>query len=61
MAASDRMRKGMRTAWSMYSLEMNGTTSSMIATTTPTTQRSWATGSIAWSAPYDVLNCPASR
>ena len=61
MAARERMRNGMRTAWSMYSFEMNGTTTSMTATAAPTTQRSCAIGSIAWSVPYDVLNCPASR
>ena len=61
MAASERMRNGMRTAWSMYSLAIDGTTISMTATAAPTAQRSWAIGSIAWSAPYDVLNCPASR
>ena len=61
MAARERMRKGMRTAWSMYSLATNGTTTSMTAAAAPITQRSWAIGSIAWSAPYEVLNCPASR
>ena len=45
----------------MYSFEMYGTTTSMTATTAPITQRSWAIGSIAWSALYEVLNCPASR
>ena len=41
------MRKGMRTAWSMYSLAMNGTTMSVTTTTSANAHRSWAIGSIA--------------
>ena len=47
MAARARIRNGMRTAWSMYSLAMSGTTNSITATAAPTTHRSWAIGSIA--------------
>ena len=47
MAARERMRKGMRTAWSTYSVAMSGTAISITATTSATPHRSWATGSIA--------------
>ena len=60
-AASERIRNGMRMPVNTYGVASSGTARKATKTTSAIAIPSWRIGKIAVSAPYDVLNWPASR
>ena len=51
MAASEKIKNGMITACSQYSLATKGTTPKATISTRAMNQRSWMIGKTAWSPP----------